>query len=162
MNPPIKIKTFKTLTGEELKSVAQLFVIVDTAYDDGYWWHEVRQQGLPAAQKLLTRNWHTVAVASQNDKVIGFAGFDEPNINSVELIRVMTHPNHTGKGVATKCIKTLLDTADHEGLTVWLDVLANATGAITLYKKLGFLQFDNKPGEHSLRPAIQMRRFPKN
>lgn len=162
MKTPIVVKTLPALLGETLDRVAHLFVTVDAAYEDGYWWHEVQEQGLPAAKKLLDRNWYAVTVAYRNNNIIAFAGLDEAKGNNVELIRVMTHPDHTRKGAATKCITTLLDVADRNELTVWLDVLANATGAIKLYKKLGFYQFDNKPGEHSLRPAIQMRRSPKN
>jgi ribosomal protein S18 acetylase RimI-like enzyme len=161
MNDEICLSVYPSLQSS-LIEIAQLFVDVDAAYGEQYWWHEVRTQGMDGAIALLHKDWHAVVVATDNNKIVGFAGLDEPVGHDVEIIRIMTHPDHTGKGVASRCIEALLTVADNDGLTVWLDVLTDATGAIGLYEKFGFVEFDNKPGEHSKRPAIQMRRLHPN
>lgn len=145
------------LNGDSLYEAARLFVEVDAAYDGDYWWEDVRRHGLGAARSLLKKQWFGVSLARFDGRLVGFAGLDAPVNGESELIRVMTHPGHTGKGVATECIGSLLAVANQVGLDVWLDVLEADAGAIRLYRRLGFIPFDNQPGAHSHRPAIQMR-----
>lgn len=90
---------------------------------------------------------------------MGFAALDLPLNGDVEIVRIMTHPSATGTGVARACTQTLLDIADAESLTVWLDVLSDAAGAIRLYESLGFVEFEQSPGTHTDRPAVKMRRL---
>lgn len=142
--------------------VAELLVAVDAAYGPTPWWRDVRAGGLEAATANLTKPWYATARTTLGERgrspLVGFAGLDAVVDGRVELIRVMTHPAHTGRGIARTGVSALLAHADACGLIVWLDVLESATGAIALYHDLGFVTYDYQPGEHSGRPARQMQR----
>ncbi|WP_370476660.1 GNAT family N-acetyltransferase [Tamlana flava] len=58
--------------------------------------------------------------------------------NFIELSAVATHPDHTGKGYATKLIAHAANTIFDKGKIPFLHVDQTNLGPIALYKKLGF------------------------
>ena len=55
-----------------------------------------------------------------------------------ELSAIVTHPNHTGQGYAKQLIAHAVNNIFDQNKTPFLHVAETNTGAINLYKKLGF------------------------
>ncbi|MEZ0007843.1 ribosomal protein S18 acetylase RimI-like enzyme [Flavobacterium sp. 28YEA47A] len=56
----------------------------------------------------------------------------------VEISAVVTHPEHTGKGLAKQLVAHTANAIIKEGKTPYLHVVESNVGAIKLYEKLGF------------------------
>jgi ribosomal protein S18 acetylase RimI-like enzyme len=56
----------------------------------------------------------------------------------IEVSAVVTHPNHTGKGYAKQLVVHTVNEIFKQNKTPYLHVIKDNTGAIQLYKKLGF------------------------
>lgn len=143
-------------TAADVEDVAELFVTVDAAYGPEPWWTEVRAHGAPAAAALLTGEWYRVARAEIDGRLVGFAGLWGVDGDSVELARVMVHPDVAGNGIATACIDALIEIADAHGLVVWLYTLTTAP-AVGMYLRLGFVPFADGVTSTG-RPTLAMRR----
>lgn len=56
----------------------------------------------------------------------------------VEISAVVTHPEHTGKGLAKQLVAHTANAIVEQGKTPYLHVVESNVGAIKLYEKLGF------------------------
>jgi ribosomal protein S18 acetylase RimI-like enzyme len=69
-----------------------------------------------------------IAMAGERLRMEGF----------VEISAVCTHPDHRGRGLAAALMRAVGDRILREGDTPFLHAYASNTGAIALYRKLGF------------------------
>lgn len=77
----------------------------------------------------------------QDDTLIGFGGLKQAENNRVELCNLHLHPHQQGKGFGKWLAQVLIQDAEALGYdTVELHVTATQNAAISLYKKLGFVE----------------------
>ena len=86
-----------------------------------------------------------ILVAVCDNQVVGlldFATKPKKKISHTGEFGISVHPDFTGKGLGHKMIEIMLDWARHTGLVekVFLKVFATNLKAISLYKKLGFIE----------------------
>lgn len=74
----------------------------------------------------------------KNGKLVSVTG-ERMNMNDfVEVSAIVTHPEHTGKGYAKQLITYVVDKILDQQKIPYLHVAETNTGAIRLYRKLGF------------------------
>lgn len=86
-------------------------------------------------------------VAKSDKEVVGFARL-KIHTDSVEVLSLYVHPEHTGKGIGTNLwldVEKLLP----KDLPITVEV-ASYTKAVDFYKKLGFTESGRKDGEKML------------
>ena len=76
----------------------------------------------------IRRDGKLIAMAGERLKVPGYT----------EVSAVCTHPEHTGKGYARALMTEVMQGIRERGETPFLHVRRNNTGAVELYRKLGF------------------------
>ncbi|KAK7956899.1 uncharacterized protein PG986_006121 [Apiospora aurea] len=82
----------------------------------------------------------------------------------LDLSLLCFHPSYQGRGLSTALLKPMLDLADQQGITAYLEALENAT---PVYEKLGFKKVDeivydeSKTGHEGVRRIDIMLREPK-
>jgi GNAT superfamily N-acetyltransferase len=141
-----------------LEKTAELFVVVDKDFGDEPWWRDVRAEGLAGAAENLDQRWRGyVTATAPSGELIGFGAMAEPVEGSVELSRVMVHPDWRRQGIGAALLRALVDAAITEGLQPWVDVLETSKGAIDLYTQVGFETVSYQYGRDSGRLARQMR-----
>ena len=74
----------------------------------------------------------------QNGDLVAVAGERMKMNDFVEVSAIVTHPEHTGKGYAKQLITYVVNKISDQYKTPYLHVSENNTGAIGLYRKLGF------------------------
>jgi GNAT superfamily N-acetyltransferase len=74
----------------------------------------------------------------QNGDLVAVAGERMKMNDFVEVSAIVTHPEHTGKGYAKQLIAYVINKILDQVKTPYLHVSENNTGAIGLYRKLGF------------------------
>ena len=74
----------------------------------------------------------------KNNQLIAVTGERMKMNDFTELSAIVTHPNHTGQGYAKQLIAHAVNNIFDQNKTPYLHVAETNTGAITLYKKLGF------------------------
>ncbi len=79
----------------------------------------------------------TYFVAREDGQVIGYGGF-WTTIGEAQITNIAVHPNFRKKGVASKILEEILESAACESFV--LEVRKSNTAAISLYEKYGFLQ----------------------
>ena len=73
-----------------------------------------------------------------DDELIAVTGERMQMNDFIEVSAVVTHPNHTGKGYAKQLVVHTVNEIFKQNKTPYLHVIKDNTGAIQLYKKLGF------------------------
>lgn len=76
----------------------------------------------------IFKNGNLVAVTGERMKMNDF----------VEISAIVTHPEHTGRGYAKQLINHVVNKIFDDGKIPYLHVAETNTGAISLYRKLGF------------------------
>jgi ribosomal protein S18 acetylase RimI-like enzyme len=79
-----------------------------------------------------------VGVREQGD-LIAMAGERMQTDDFVEVSGICTHPDHRGRGLAAALTRVVTDRILREGRTPFLHAYAANTGAISVYRKLGFV-----------------------
>lgn len=74
----------------------------------------------------------------EEGKLIAVTGERMKMDDFVEISAVVTHPEHTGKGLAKQLVAHTTNAIIEEGKTPYLHVVESNVGAIKLYEKLGF------------------------
>ena len=74
----------------------------------------------------------------KNNQLIAVTGERMKMNEFTELSAIVTHPNHTGQGYAKQLITHAANNIFIQNKTPYLHVAETNTGAINLYKKLGF------------------------
>ncbi|QPP09208.1 GNAT family N-acetyltransferase [Streptomyces bathyalis] len=77
----------------------------------------------------------------------------------IYLSRIELHPDHQGRGIGSRLIRTLLDQARREGKDLTLDVLAINQRARALYLRLGLHQVAPH-GENNIKIRMSARPLP--
>jgi len=105
----------------------------------------------------IRRNGRLIAMAGERLKQPGFT----------EISAVCVHPEHRGKGLAQHLVRLVAANIQARGETPYLHVLAEKTGAIRLYRRLGFnircdvsiacLERENAAAEPASLPAAPSR-----
>ena len=75
----------------------------------------------------------------KNNQLIAVTGERMKMNDFTELSAIVTHPNHTGQGYAKQLIAHAANNIFDQNKTPYLHVVETNIGAITLYKKLGFI-----------------------
>ena len=73
-----------------------------------------------------------------DDKLVAVTGERMQVNEGVEVSAVVTHPDHTGKGYAKQLVAHTVNNILQRDKLPFLHVAANNTGAINLYRKIGF------------------------
>ncbi|MFC5721060.1 GNAT family N-acetyltransferase [Streptomyces gamaensis] len=68
----------------------------------------------------------------------------------IYLARIELHPDHQGRGIGSRLIRTLLHQARQQGQDLTLDVLAVNQRAQTLYRRLGLHEISHH-GENDIK-----------
>ncbi len=79
----------------------------------------------------------------ENGVLIAMAGERLQIDDFVEVSGICTHPDHRGKGFAAALTRVVAARIVSEGRTPFLHSYANNTGAISVYRKLGFVNRTN-------------------
>lgn len=74
----------------------------------------------------------------EKDQLIAVTGERMQMEDFVEISAVITHPDHTGKGLAKQLVAHAANAIIAQDRTPYLHVVENNVGAIKLYEKLGF------------------------
>jgi predicted GNAT family acetyltransferase len=74
----------------------------------------------------------------ENGQLIAMAGERMQTDAFVEVSGICTHPDHRGRGLAAALTRIVTARLVEEGRTPFLHAYANNTGAISVYRKLGF------------------------
>jgi predicted GNAT family acetyltransferase len=74
----------------------------------------------------------------ENGQLIAMAGERLQADDFVEVSGICTHPDHRGKGLAAALTRIVAERILQDGRTPFLHAYANNTGAISVYRKLGF------------------------
>ena len=85
-------------------------------------------------------------VAVQEDNVAGYVG-SQTVMDESDMMNIAVHPDFRRQGIAENLITNLillLNTRQSKSLT--LEVRGSNAPAISLYKKMGFLQVGRRPG----------------
>lgn len=85
-------------------------------------------------------------VAVQEDNVAGYVG-SQTVMDESDMMNIAVHPDFRRQGIAENLITNLillLNTRQSKSLT--LEVRVSNAPAISLYKKMGFLQVGRRPG----------------
>lgn len=85
-------------------------------------------------------------VAAQEDNVAGYVG-SQTVMDESDMMNIAVHPDFRRQGIAENLITNLillLNTRQSKSLT--LEVRVSNAPAISLYKKMGFLQVGRRPG----------------
>ena len=131
-----------------MRMESELFA--DDAWSDAMFWSE-----------LAERDSRTYVVAVDGDLVVGYAGLCayDADVSYVQTIGVTA--SHQRAGVGTALLQALLEAADSRGSRqVDLEVRADNTSAIDLYRKHGFAPLGLRKGYYqpSGADALVMRR----
>lgn len=82
-----------------------------------------------------------VLMIYDNDKPIASAALKPSNENIAEIARIFVEEKYRGKGLAKELISKIIEYAKAKGYKkLVLDTWKNSDAAISLYKKLGFLE----------------------
>jgi predicted GNAT family acetyltransferase len=74
----------------------------------------------------------------KDDELIAVAGERMKMNDFTEISAIITHPDHTGKGLTKQLITHVVNNVFSQNKIPYLHVLETNLGAIALYKKLGF------------------------
>lgn len=74
----------------------------------------------------------------EEDRLIAVTGERMKMDDFVEISAVVTHPEHTGKGLAKQLVAHTANAIIEQGKMPYLHVVESNVGAIKLYEKLGF------------------------
>jgi GNAT superfamily N-acetyltransferase len=159
MNEPVNIEWHEGPIGpEKLDEISKLFVVVDEEFGDKPWWFDVRAAGVEGAATNIDQTWYGHVIATTPlGVIVGFGAMSKPLENSVELSRIMVHPNWRGQGIGAALIDKLKSVANDLNIMPWVDVLETSKGAIRLYSRMGFQTVSYQYGRDSGRLARQMR-----
>ena len=125
LNNPIETKISEHII--ELKSPgqkAELYELVHAALPTLY----KHKSSLLGKHYGIYKKDRLVAIIGERLKMNAFT----------EISSVVTHEDHRGKGYAKQLLKFATDQIFNENKTPYLHVVESNTGAINLYKKLGF------------------------
>ncbi|MGG8497363.1 GNAT family N-acetyltransferase [Tenacibaculum sp. TC6] len=86
-----------------------------------------------------------------NNKLVAATGERLQLDNFIEISAVVTHPNHTRKGLAKQLVAYTAKQIIEKGKIPILHVAENNLGAIELYKKLGFKSIRKMVWRHYLK-----------
>lgn len=119
----------KPMTMQDLLSIKN---ILFQEFDD-FWTYSI-------LEKELNSTSATYIIASQNNEIVGFAGFlkivDEANI-----MNIVTKKSKRNMGIGTKLLQSLIQLAkDQKMSSITLEVNEKNISAINLYKKFQFEQ----------------------
>ena len=125
-------------------------LFADDAWSDTMFWSE-----------LAERDTRTYVVAVDGDDVVGYAGLCAYSDDICYVQTIGVTASHQRKGIGTALLVALLDAADGRGVRhVDLEVRADNTSAIDLYRKHGFAELGLRRGYYqpSGADALVMRR----
>lgn len=111
----------KALTTDDTEVLYQLVNLVQPGYFK-------RKTALLGSYFGIFKNEELVSVTGERMKMNDF----------VEVSAIVTHPDHTGRGLATQLIAHTVNNIFNQNRTPYLHVVETNTGAIKLYEKLGF------------------------
>ena len=81
----------------------------------------------------------------QDNTLLGFGGLKQKENGRVELCNLHLHPHQHGKGLGKQIALALIDEArELDYQTVELHVTVTQEAAISLYKRLGFIETGRK------------------
>lgn len=126
--------------------------IEDLCFDDAWSEHMIRSE--------MSNDFSHIYIAKNNDEIIGYIIYREL-FEIAEIMRIAVLPEYRKHGLGMglmKCMTDNLDTSEQ----ILLEVSADNSAAIALYKKIGFEELDIRPGyyKHSdgtFSDAINMR-----
>ncbi|TVX78656.1 GNAT family N-acetyltransferase [Peribacillus simplex] len=106
-------------------------------------------------RRLLENERETIFVAEINGEVIGWIGFQSENRKRMShkgSFGMMIRKNYRGKGIGKELIKALLEWAEANPFIekVSLGVFSTNQRAISLYKKMGFVEEGRKIKEFKM------------
>ncbi len=106
-------------------------------------------------RRLLENERETIIVAEMNDEVVGWIAFQSENRKRMShkgSFGVMIRKNFRGMGMGKELIEALLDWAEANPLIekVSLGVFSTNHRAISLYKRLGFVEEGRKIKEFKM------------
>lgn len=116
---------------------------------------KTRDEQISWVQRLIENETETIIVAEIDDKVIGWLVFQSPNrkrLSHTGSFGMMIHKDYRGIGIGKMLITELLDWAEKNPLIekVSLGVFSTNRRAISLYKRMGFLEEGRKKKEIKL------------
>lgn len=93
------------------------------------------QPGYFKSKTALLGNYYGII---KDDELVAVTGERMQMNDFIEVSAVVTHPNHTGKGYAKQLVIHTVNEIFKQNKTPYLHVIEDNSGAIQLYKKLGF------------------------
>lgn len=99
-----------------------------------------------------------ILVAVIEEEVVGVCALIKMNHTKYEfeLAKMAVSPNHHKKGIAWKISQSIINLANEQGAKyLYLESNTKLTPAITLYRKLGFVEVNDEPSPYE-RANIQM------
>jgi GNAT superfamily N-acetyltransferase len=92
----------------------------------------------PGPFRARTRTLGRFISVRENGQLIAMAGERIQTDDFVEVSGICTHSDHRGRGLAAALTRVVTDRILREGRTPFLHAYAANTGAISVYRKLGF------------------------
>lgn len=94
---------------------------------------------------------------AESGGLLGYAGLSLTGSES-EILTIATAPAARGRGVAKQLLTTMLRAArEHHADAMYLDVRADNTSALGLYRSFGFTELGRRAGYYHDADAIIMR-----
>jgi len=114
------------------------FEIVELAEDDAPAMYDLALLTQPGPYAAHTNRLGEFIGVKHDGALIAMAGERMKMPGLSEVSGVCTHPDHRGKGYAGVLMRVVADRMLARGETPWLHAYASNTGAIALYRSLGF------------------------
>jgi len=99
--------------------------------------------------KAQNNDGNILLVAEINKRIVGLGGLQKGSkqrISHIASFHISVHKRYRRNGIATALLEAAIQQAQKESLIekIELEVFANNTGAIKLYKKMGFIEEGRK------------------
>jgi ribosomal protein S18 acetylase RimI-like enzyme len=110
----------------------------------------------------IQRDFHTGAFTPERWQIVTADGADvgmlhiEHRPTDIYLARIEIHPDHQGRGIGSRLIRSLLHQARQQGRELTLDVLVVNQRAKALYQRLGLHEV-TRHGENNIKVRMSTK-----